>query len=294
MALKIEMFRAFVAVAECGNLTDAAARLGRTPSALSMTLKQFEEHLGQALFEGERKNRLTPLGEYVLEQAQNELRHFGRTVQAIEAHAKAPGGLLRVAAVPTVAGLVLPGALRRFTARYPAVEIELRDMDSALIRHELGAGRLDLGIASAGDALNGFVRTPLYDDAFGLICAADDPLAMQARAPSLADLAHRYIDNALSATTAVPELMALSAAAQVRAQNIISLLALVRAGFGVTVLPQSAIRLGPSGLTFRRLHDLSVRRHVALIRRETGTASQLAAAFGADVISAVSEAGLVG
>ena len=99
MAIKIEMLRAFAIVAQTGNLAEAATRLGRTPSAVSMTLKSLEDHLGQRLFETDRKNRLTPLGDYVLEQAQAELRQFDGTLRAIEAYASSPKGLLRVAAV---------------------------------------------------------------------------------------------------------------------------------------------------------------------------------------------------
>lgn len=61
MAIKIEMLRCFATVAQTGNLAEAAAYLGRTQSAVSMTLKQLEENLGQRLFKSDRKNRLTPL-----------------------------------------------------------------------------------------------------------------------------------------------------------------------------------------------------------------------------------------
>ena len=65
MAMTNVMLSCFAAVAESGNLADAGVRLGRTPSAISMTLKQMEDHLGARLFETDRKNRLTPLGEEV-------------------------------------------------------------------------------------------------------------------------------------------------------------------------------------------------------------------------------------
>ena len=61
MAIKLEMLRYFVEVAKTGNLSQAAERLGRSPSALSMMLKQFEEHLGAPLFETDRKSNLTLL-----------------------------------------------------------------------------------------------------------------------------------------------------------------------------------------------------------------------------------------
>ena len=64
--IKIEMLRVFRAVAEQGSLARAADVLGRTPSAVSMMLSQFEWHIGAPLFETDRKNRLTTLGALVL------------------------------------------------------------------------------------------------------------------------------------------------------------------------------------------------------------------------------------
>ncbi len=98
MAIKIEMLRCFCVVAEKGSLQAAADHLGRTPSAVSMLLKQLEDHLGSKLFEKDRKNRLTDLGQYVFRQATNELEHFDATINAIETYARNPKGVLRIAA----------------------------------------------------------------------------------------------------------------------------------------------------------------------------------------------------
>lgn len=49
MAIKIEMLRSFLTVAEEGNIKDAATRLLRTPSAVSMTLSALEDELGGPL-----------------------------------------------------------------------------------------------------------------------------------------------------------------------------------------------------------------------------------------------------
>src|SRR6056297_1748961 len=57
----ITALRTFVHVAECGTIRDAAERLFRTPSAVSMTLTQLERDLGAPLFQSDRKNRLTAL-----------------------------------------------------------------------------------------------------------------------------------------------------------------------------------------------------------------------------------------
>ncbi|HBQ17117.1 MAG TPA: LysR family transcriptional regulator, partial [Myxococcales bacterium] len=123
MTIKIEMLRAFAIVAESGTLAEAATRLRRTPSAISMTLKGLEEHLGQRLFATDRKNRLTPLGEYVLDQARRELQQFDATISAIEGFATAPQGLIQVAAVPSVAGMIFPQVVGAFLARHPGVSV---------------------------------------------------------------------------------------------------------------------------------------------------------------------------
>jgi len=81
--IKIEMLRTFAEVARTGSLAAAAQALGRTPSAVSMTLKQLEANLGAPLFETERKTRLTALGRQALALASRELDHFDRTLVAL-------------------------------------------------------------------------------------------------------------------------------------------------------------------------------------------------------------------
>ena len=71
MSIKLEMLRTFRIVAEQGSLTAASSLLARTPSAVSMTLAQLEDHIGAPLFETDRKNRLTPLGHKIHESSKD-------------------------------------------------------------------------------------------------------------------------------------------------------------------------------------------------------------------------------
>lgn len=150
MSIKIEMLRCFRAVAEHGSLAEAAASLGRTPSAVSMMLKQFEEHVGAPLFETARKSRLTPIGQMILAVARRELEHFERTVSVIEGLSRADLGFVRVATTPSVAQSVLPPILRAYLASHPNVRIDMSDMDSRAVQAELEADRADIGLASLG------------------------------------------------------------------------------------------------------------------------------------------------
>lgn len=269
MAIKIAMLRCFSTVAQTGNLADAAIRLGRTQSAVSMTLKQLEEHLGRRLFENERKNRLTPLGEEVFELAQQQLRQFDDTINAIQATAGAPQGLLRIASVPSVVDLVFPAAIETLTRRHPGLNVELRDADTEMVIDALLRGQADLGIASGQPQLNGIRQELLFQDRFGLICAPDHPLARQTRAPGIQDvIAAGFVRNNLCRLIESPEIAAALSSARVTAHNTLSLISMVRSGKWITVLPQTVMRIMPDHLVFRDIKGLSDRRSVSLLIRE--------------------------
>lgn len=288
--LKMEVLRGFVVVARSGNLSDAADLLGRTPSAVSMMLKQLEDHLGEPLFETERKNRLTTLGAFVFEQAERQLGQFNQTVRAIEDYAQARQGQVRLAAVPSVAGTLLPQALARHIDIFHDVDIEIRDMDSASIIHELVRNRIDIGIATRQEQTSGLHSVLLMTDAFGILCPPDHPLA-KGSGPldwgALGDF--RLIANSLSATISADASRRLHDAALLTAHNLISLYGMVRAGLGITILPEMACRGDSAGaLVFRPLSDQTARREIHLLKRRDVTLSPAAQRLEQTLVDAVS------
>lgn len=291
MAVKIEMLRCFAAVARSGKLSEAAHQLGRTPSAVSMMLKQLEEHLGEPLFKTDRKNRLTALGSFVLDQAERELYQFDSTVHAIESFANARHGRVRVAAVPSVASTIMPRATARFISDFPGVQIELRDMDSATILHELSRGRLDIGIASAGLSGGALHRQDLLSDRFGLICPADHPLTKSPVALTWEAIgAYNFIANELARLITTEAFRNIHAEALLSVHNITSLLAMVRAGLGITVLPEMTLRMAESNdLTFLPLPDSLPNRQIHLLRKSDAPTSPAAREFEKQIFATVAE-----
>ncbi|MDU8927378.1 LysR family transcriptional regulator [Alisedimentitalea sp. MJ-SS2] len=272
MAIKIEMLRTFVTVAQSGNLSEAAARLGRTPSAVSMTLKQLEEHLVWRLFESDRKNRLTRLGEQVFELAQTELRQFDYTLAAIETCARSPEGLIRVASIPSVAARVFPFAIGELTSRHPGLSVELRDTDTEQVIDALMRGQADIGVVSGQHTLNGIRQVGLFRDRYGVICAPDHRLARQEPEPTIDQVAGAgFIRNNLINSIGDGAFQQAIAGSKVVLHNTTSLLAMVRTGKWVTVLPQSVVQAEREDLVFRPVAGVQERRHVSLLLRE-GTA----------------------
>ena len=269
MAIKIEMLRCFSIVAQTGNLADAAIRLGRTQSAISMTLKQLEEHLGQRLFEGERKSNLTPMGEEIFELARQQLRRFDETIDAIETTANAPLGLLRIASVPSVACLVFPTAIEELVRLHPGIKVELRDADTERVIDALLRGQVDLGVASGRHTLNGIRQEPLFDDSFGLLCAPDHPLAQVKDPPTIPEIvASGFVNNNLCNLIESQEVRAELSAAKVTVHNTLSLISMVRSGTWVTILPEAVVRIMADQLAFRNIRELTAHRSVTLLTRE--------------------------
>ncbi len=290
MAIRIRSLRTFVAVAECGNLAAAARRLHRTPSAVSMTLKALETHLGAPLFEADRKARLTTLGRTVLVSARREIERFDEAARDMERHARGEAGRVAVACVPSVAMRLLPEVLRRFRALRPAVFVDVRDMDSESVHEALREARVDLGIASPlGDAGGAEAQT-LLRDAFGVVCGAAHPLAAREGGVAWDELeAVEFIANGTCARVRDAGMRRLLDGSSLMVRNTTSLLALVAAGVGVTVLPRLAVDEGNHEVCFRALAAPVPVRDLVLLRRGAVTPSPAVAAF-AGVVETVAAA----
>ena len=292
VAIKVEMLKCFTAVARHGSLSEAAEALGRTPSAVSMMLKQFEDHIGAPLFETARKSRLTPLGAMVLEEARRGLRQFENTTLVIEGLGRSEFGFLRLAVTPSIATAVLPRIMGRFIARFPEVQVDLRDMDSRAIADELARERADIGIGSIA-AIEGTRRVELFSDPFGVICSKDHPLAQNWEALTWRDVAgHGLIANGLCDLITDPEFAPVLAASKMMVPSTVSLLGLVREGVGISVLPRLAVPDDQGDIVFLPLKDVTARRRVDVVSQPAQRLMPAARAF-LDLVTEMKAAGAI-
>ncbi|MCC5984057.1 MAG: LysR family transcriptional regulator [Rhodobacteraceae bacterium] len=278
--IRTQTLRVFVTVADCGNIRDAAQTLGRTPSAVSMTLKQLEAQLGAPLFETDRKHTLTALGEEVRTLARDLLREHAHTIERITAMAAGREGALRIAAVPSVAAELLPPILTAMLAEHAGIRIELIDTDSAIVQMLVETGEVELGIAGRPDTRAELTFLPLFNDPFRLVCRKDHPLAQRSAPLTQADLrGHRMISNKSAAVLSGMDETGSESESTLSARNVISLLALVRAGAGATILPALATRAIDGALCSVALDDSTGMRTVGFILRRHGSPSPICTAF---------------
>jgi len=292
MTIRIEMLRCFLAVADSGTLAGAAQRLNRSVSAVSMTLGQLEAHLGASLFETDRKRVLSSLGRFVADEARAGVRQFDRTVETIERYARDGVGVVRVAAVPSMAALLLPTAFDTFLAERGEVQVRLRETDSAGVLHALARERADIGIATVAENAWTGLRSTLFRDEFGLVCRADHPLAAGSGSLDWQSLeGEPFIGNDLCEGIGSSQARELCRRARLVVDNTGSLLAMVRAGTGVTVLPRAVTRLQPGDLVFRRIGDPLAVRRIDLLRHPGGAASPLVEELARHVLEAAGALG---
>ena len=277
--IKIEMLRCFRAVVEHGRLADAAETLGRTTSAVSMTLSQFEEQVGKPLFETTRKSKLTPLGAQIYQETRRELDHYDRTISNIMGLASAQFGKVRLAVTPSVGSTIMPDILQAYLAAYPDVQIEMRDMPSSEVQIALARDEADIGIATLGPA-PGLELRRLFTDPFGVVCSRQAPLAKKRTTVMWSDLAEEtFISNGLCSLITDPAFRPILQNASLHVPNTSSLLALVQAGIGVTLLPKLAISLMGSDLKFLPLAEDQIHREVSMATAEAHLLSPAVSAF---------------
>ncbi|MGA5170511.1 MULTISPECIES: LysR family transcriptional regulator [Streptomyces] len=179
----------FVAVAEEGNVTRAAARLHLAQSGLSASLRALERELGTELFvRTARGVRPTEAGRALLREARRTLDSAAAAREAVAAVRGVVGGTLRVGTEQCMGAADPFGALMEFGARHPSVDVHVEQAGSALLLERLRQGRLDVAfVAGPGDTAGLRVRE-LAREPMVLLCAPGHPLADRAEPVDLAGL----------------------------------------------------------------------------------------------------------
>ncbi|MEQ8656421.1 MAG: LysR family transcriptional regulator [Hyphomicrobiales bacterium] len=151
--LELDLLRTLVAIAETGNFSAAADRLGRTPSAVSMQVKKMEEMVGTTLFvRDSRSVSLTRDGEALLQHGRRLLAlnremmtRFVRPDLVGEVHLGAPDD---------VAERFLPTMLRHFAETHPGVILNVLVDGTRRLKEMVDDQTLDLAIVTVGSAMN--------------------------------------------------------------------------------------------------------------------------------------------
>lgn len=180
-SIELRHLLALRAVARAGSFSRAAAELGYTQSAISQQIAMLERVVGLPLFErrgGRRQVTLSESGELLLRHAGSIIDRFQSARADLAAFSEGAKGTLRIGAYESVSARILPAILGEFAAKWPQVEIELRDSAETDLLDLLHAGELDLAFVMHTEVLSdGFKMTELLQDPYVLMVPAGSPLA---------------------------------------------------------------------------------------------------------------------
>jgi DNA-binding transcriptional LysR family regulator len=286
VSVTFRQLEAFIAVAETHNFTRASGKLRMAQPMVSSLIRDLEAELGFRLFD--RTTRRVELTEAAAEFLQDAQRLTGDVEGAVR-RARDVGarrrGHVAVGAPPLLAAALLPEVIRAFAESSPGVTVTLVDRSVSAIYKLLREGQIDLAIGTFQGDEAGITRIPLISYLFALLCRADHPLAAKPR-PRWSDLAGAPL-IALRRGNGIREQVergytaaGLDAEPAFELDQMTTIVAMVEAGFGITVLPLYALAEHPrASLVARPLVDPSVTREIDVAHREDRSLSPAAADF---------------
>src|SRR3954463_12192752 len=128
MNVSLRQLRAFLAVARLGSFTRAAALLHLTQPALTVQIRQLEQVLGVRLLDRTtRSAEPTRVGEELAHALGPLLADLDAGLAGVRDLAARRRGLVRLAALPSVASTLLPTAIARLQARNPGIRVQMRE-----------------------------------------------------------------------------------------------------------------------------------------------------------------------
>ncbi|MEV5960267.1 LysR family transcriptional regulator [Kribbella sp. NPDC051952] len=269
--MELRLLRSFVVVAEELNVGRAALKLHLTQPSLSRQIAALEHDLGVELFARVRKRFvLTAAGETFLADARELLRRSDEAVRTAQRTQRGELGTLRLRFVQSATFEVLPRILGPFRAAYPQVILDLESMTTIRQTEALRDGRIDVGLlrpASAGgtDAVQlGPRLTSRVVSADPLVVAlpAQHRLARRKRV-RLADLAEEaFVLYSRPSGPAVHDTIVgfcraagFSPRIEQEAADVQTIVSLVAAGLGVSLLITPAPLSNPDFVVYRELSD---------------------------------------
>ena len=293
----LSQLRCLVVLSETLHFGRAASRLNMTQPPLSRQIALLEQRMGVQLFERDRHSvRLLPAGHYFAREARAILQRAEEAAVQTRLAAAGELGTLTIGFTQAASYELLPRLIGLHHARFPTVSYVFRELLIEEQLRQLEAGALDVGLVRPPIDRGRLDAMVMMRDRFALALPSGDKLVGLEEVPIEALHRHAYIAWSPMARYFHQILDRLFQEAGVKPHTVVSMaqppaiLAMVRAGLGVAVVPAAMGQLGFSGVVWRRLttaglapdaltleYLLAWRRdqQAALVRRLVETAGDL-------------------
>jgi DNA-binding transcriptional LysR family regulator len=253
--MNLSQLEVLVAISETGSFTAAADKVGLTRSAVSHALAGLEAELGVTLVERERGNTIpTGFGNCILRYARDILGNVETIQQEAAAVRGMQAGKLRIGILSSVAAATLTGILRKFRQEYPAIELVTFEGTGREVEGWILDNVVDVGFVVKQTA--GIETIFIGCDEVRVIVPTNHALRRQ-RSVRFENLSDESFIMPKSACDFLDPLQsnldALKLQHRYEASEVHTILAMIREGLGITILPEMLL---PSQLD--GLHTLSL------------------------------------
>lgn len=243
--ITLKQLRYFNALARLGHFGRAADSCAISQPALSMQIKELETSLGTALFERSPQGlTLTTFGTVFAPRARAILREVDALGDLARTAQLGRLSRLRLGVIPTVAPYLLPKLIRQINNNHVGLDLQLRESLTQNLLGDVTEGRLDAAIVALPIDEPSLTEIALFTEIFVLVRPMSDagrpvpsPESLREMRLLLLEEGHCFRDQALSFCNLSPtrprEIMDGSA--------LTTLVQMVAAGIGVTLIPQMAV-----------------------------------------------------
>jgi len=271
-----------IAVANLGHFGKAARACHVSQPTLSSQIRKLEAELGTTIFERMYGAvRVTEQGEAILEAAHRAVHAKVDIFELARSFQDPFSGELTLGVIPTIGPYLVPMFSGQLLRQYPKLNLTYIEDTTDRLNDLLRSGEMDVAILATSPIDTALEQIPLYDEKFLVALPKNHALCAQEHV-SLKDLedvsllllteGHCLRDQTLSVCSMARHNQA------IRANSLDTLLGLVSAGHGVTLLPTLCVRKGyisDLGIVLRPIIDAIAVRRVNLTFRSTNVRKQL-------------------
>ncbi|MEN1638178.1 LysR substrate-binding domain-containing protein [Pseudomonas aeruginosa] len=287
--MELRHLRYFIAVAEELHFGRAAERLGISQPPLSQQIQALEEEIGARLFERtNRRVELTDAGRLFLDESRQVLAQVDKAVLlARRAHLGELGELKIGFTSSAPFTSTIPSSIHAFRKAYPDVHLDLQEMSSRQVLKALLEESLQVGVIRPLALPDAVHWVELFREPLVAVLRADHPLAAGSEdGLAIAALAEEpfvffprsYGTGLYDQVIALTRQAGFSPRIAHEASEAMTIIGLVSAGLGVSILPASFRRTRVDGVVYRTLSDPEATTAVWLVRRQN-EGSPLALSF---------------
>ena len=283
----MQQINAFLQIAEAGNFSTAAGRLGLSQPALSRTIQGLEDLVGARLFDRDTRTvQLSLVGTELLPIARRLVAEFDSAFGELAQFIAGQRGRITIAALPSIAAVVLPTVIAHFRQEHPTVDITIRDALLESVVDAVTQGIADIGVTARPVPMYKLAYQRLLSDGFCLVCRNDDPEA-SGRGPVSWSVFKDRPFVAMAPETSVRRMTdaaflqaGLSIAPLFECGHLATTGRLVSQALGITALPRLTLPvIDFAGLTTRVLVRPIINREIGVVTREGRSPAPAVRAF---------------